>query len=136
LILVLDEGKGLSTAQQQYDTTSTINEHISDFIVLVEIRGRNTDFLLNILRGVVLMVTEKNKHLYIVAGPNGSGKTTFARRFLPYYADCINFVNADLIAAGLSPFLPDIAAIKAGKIMLDQILSSLQTVARFMDAIR
>ena len=52
------------------------------------------------------------------------------------YADCINFVNADLIAAGLSPFLPDIAAIKAGKIMLDQILSSLQTVARFMDAIR
>jgi predicted ABC-type ATPase len=45
-------------------------------------------------------------------------------------------VNADLIAAGLSPFLPDIAAIKAGKIMLDQILSSLQTVARFMDAIR
>jgi predicted ABC-type ATPase len=67
------------------------------------------------------MATEKNKHLYIVAGPNGSGKTTFVRRFLPYYADCINFVNADLIAAGLSPFLPDIAAIKAGKIMLDQI---------------
>ena len=67
------------------------------------------------------MVTGKNKHLYIVAGPNGSGKTTFVRRFLPYYADCINFVNADLIATGLSPFLPDIAAIKAGKIMLDQI---------------
>ena len=67
------------------------------------------------------MVTGKNPHLYIVAGPNGSGKTTFVRRFLPFYADCINFVNADLIAAGLSPFLPDIAAIKAGKIMLDQI---------------
>ena len=67
------------------------------------------------------MVMEKNKHLYIVAGPNGSGKTTFVWRFLPYYADCINFVNADLIAAGLSPFSPDVAAIKAGKIMLDQI---------------
>ena len=67
------------------------------------------------------MATEKNKHLYIVAGPNGSGKSTFIQRFLPNYADCIHFVNADLIAAGLSPFLPDIAAIKAGKIMLEQI---------------
>jgi predicted ABC-type ATPase len=67
------------------------------------------------------MVTEKNQHLYIVAGPNGSGKTTFVRTFLPYYTDCINFVNADLIAAGLSPFSPDVAAIKAGRIMLDQI---------------
>jgi predicted AAA+ superfamily ATPase len=81
--------------------------------------GRNTDFLLNISRGAILMLTGKNPHLYIVAGPNGSGKTTFVRRFLPYYADCINFVNADLIAAGLSPFLPDIAAIKVGMIMLD-----------------
>ncbi|MDO9585938.1 MAG: hypothetical protein Q7I93_05590 [Syntrophales bacterium] len=67
------------------------------------------------------MLTEKSSHLYIIAGPNGSGKTIFVRKFLPYYADCINFVNADLIAAGLSPFSPDIAAIKAGKIMLDQI---------------
>ncbi|MCX5832789.1 MAG: zeta toxin family protein [Deltaproteobacteria bacterium] len=67
------------------------------------------------------MVTEINRHLYIIAGPNGSGKTTFVRRFLPYYADCINLVNADLIAAGLSPFSPDIAAIKAGRIMLEQI---------------
>jgi len=67
------------------------------------------------------MLPKKSTHIYIIAGPNGSGKTTFVRRFLPYYADCINFVNADLIAAGLSPFSPDIAAIKAGKIMLDQI---------------
>ena len=67
------------------------------------------------------MLTVKSPHLYIIAGPNGSGKTIFVRRFLPYYANCINFVNADLIAAGLSPFSPDIAAIKAGKIMLDQI---------------
>jgi predicted ABC-type ATPase len=67
------------------------------------------------------MLTKKTIHIYIIAGPNGSGKTTFVRRFLPYYADCISFVNADLIAAGLSPFSPDIAAIKAGKIMLDQI---------------
>ena len=36
--------------------------------------------------------------LYVIAGPNGSGKTTFAQEFLPNYADCNNFVNADLIA--------------------------------------
>jgi predicted ABC-type ATPase len=67
------------------------------------------------------MLTKKAKHIYIIAGPNGSGKTTFVKRFLPLYADCLNFVNADLIASGLSPFSPDIVAIKAGKIMLDQI---------------
>ena len=60
-------------------------------------------------------------NLYIIAGPNGSGKTTFVQKFLPYYAECLNFVNADLIASGLSPFSPEIAAIKAGKIMLEQI---------------
>ena len=44
--------------------------------------------------------------LYINARPNGVGKTTFARTFLPKYADCRNFINADLIAQGLSPFFP------------------------------
>jgi predicted ABC-type ATPase len=62
-----------------------------------------------------------NPKLYVIAGPNGSGKTTFVFRFLPYYADCSNFVNADLIASGLSPFSPEVAAIKAGKLMLDEI---------------
>jgi len=60
-------------------------------------------------------------NLYIIAGPNGSGKTTFVQKFLPFYAECLNFVNADLIASGLSPFSPEIAAIKAGKLMLEQI---------------
>ena len=63
----------------------------------------------------------KNKTVYIITGPNGSGKTTFAIKFLPDYAKCPNFVNADLIAKGLSPFSPRTAAIKAGRIMLDQI---------------
>ena len=51
--------------------------------------------------------------VYIIAGPNGVGKTTFARRFLPKYANCKNFVNADLIAQGLAPFSPEAAAIRA-----------------------
>lgn len=65
----------------------------------------------------------KQRNVYIIAGPNGSGKTTFARKFLPEYAKCSNFVNADLIALGLSPFSPEIAAMKAGRIVLDQIRS-------------
>lgn len=67
------------------------------------------------------MTSKKHPQIYIIAGPNGSGKTTFVERFLPYYVDCLHFVNADLIAAGLSPFSPDIVAVKAGKIMLEQI---------------
>ena len=59
--------------------------------------------------------------LYVIAGPNGSGKTTFAEKFLPNYADCFEFINADMIAKGLSPFSPSRVAVKAGKILLDQI---------------
>ena len=61
------------------------------------------------------------KKILIIAGPNGAGKTTFATEFLPNEAGCPIFVNADLIAAGLSPFKPDIAAIRAGRLMLSQI---------------
>jgi len=61
------------------------------------------------------------KNVYIIAGPNGSGKTTFAKLFLPDYVNCPNFVNADLIAQGLAPFGPQAAAIKAGKLVLQQI---------------
>lgn len=57
----------------------------------------------------------------IIAGPNGAGKTTFAREFLPQEAGCPVFINADLIAAGLSPFAPEKAAIQAGRLMLKAI---------------
>ena len=57
----------------------------------------------------------------IIAGPNGSGKTTFARAFLPKHARVINFVNADLIAAGLSPFRPELAALAAGRLVLKEL---------------
>ena len=60
-------------------------------------------------------------NLYIVAGPNGAGKTTFAGEFLSNYAECLEFVNADLIAGGLSPFYPERVAIRAGRLMLEQI---------------
>jgi predicted ABC-type ATPase len=60
---------------------------------------------------------------YIIAGPNGAGKTTFAREFLPHYADCTNFINADLIAQGLSPFSPERAAFRAGRLVLSEIAS-------------
>jgi len=57
----------------------------------------------------------------IIAGPNGAGKSTFAREYLPNVAGCPLFVNADLIAAGLSPFAPEQAALRAGRIMLAEI---------------
>ena len=57
----------------------------------------------------------------IIAGPNGAGKTTFAREFLPAEARLPVFINADLIAAGLSPFKPELVAVQAGRIMLAQI---------------
>ncbi len=63
------------------------------------------------------------KKILILAGPNGAGKTTFAREFLPNEANCPVFVNADLIAAGLSPFDPDAAAFRAGRLMLEEIAS-------------
>ena len=66
---------------------------------------------------------KQRPNLYIIAGPNGAGKTTFARRFLPDYAKCLEFVNVDLIANGISPFDPERAALRAGRIMLEQIHS-------------
>ena len=66
------------------------------------------------------------RKIVIIAGPNGAGKTTFAREFLPQEAACPVFINADLIAAGLSPFQPAIVAVKAARIMLQEIESHLE----------
>lgn len=59
--------------------------------------------------------------VYIIAGSNGAGKTTFARTFLPRYARCVNFINPDLIAGGLSPFDPERAMARAGRLVLEEI---------------
>ena len=57
----------------------------------------------------------------LIAGPNGAGKTTFARQYLPTNARVIHFVNADLIAGGLSPLKPELAAIAAARMVLKEI---------------
>lgn len=62
-----------------------------------------------------------SKKIVIIAGPNGAGKTTFAGEFLPNEADCPLFVNADLIANGLSPFIPEQVSFRAGRILLEEI---------------
>lgn len=57
----------------------------------------------------------------IIAGPNGAGKTTFARDYLPTTARIVHFVNADLIAGGLSPLRPELAALAAGRVVLREL---------------
>lgn len=66
-------------------------------------------------------MSENQPRILIIAGPNGAGKTTFAREYLPHEGDCPDFINADLIAAGLSPFAPNRAALQAGRLMLAEI---------------
>ncbi len=61
------------------------------------------------------------KNLYIIAGCNGAGKTTASFTILPEILDCKEFVNADEIAKGLSPFQPESVSIEAGRIMLNRI---------------
>ena len=67
------------------------------------------------------MSEQTQPRVIIIGGPNGAGKSTFAREFLPNEASCRRFVNADLIAAGLSPFDPTAVAVSAGRLMLKEI---------------
>ena len=63
---------------------------------------------------------------WIIAGPNGAGKTTFALQFLPEVAGCRHFINADLIAAGLSPLAPEAERIAASRLFLGEIQSAIE----------
>jgi predicted ABC-type ATPase len=65
--------------------------------------------------------TAKAPRCIVIAGPNGAGKTTFAREFLPREAGVIHFVNADLVAGGLSPLRPELAARRAGRLVLAEL---------------
>lgn len=64
--------------------------------------------------------TTASPTIYLIAGPNGAGKTTFAREFLPDFVTCQEFLNADLIASGLSPFDPESQNLKAGRLLLER----------------
>jgi len=64
--------------------------------------------------------------IYLIAGCNGAGKTTFAREFLPTEVKCLRFLNADEIARGLSPFNPGASAVKAGRLLLQEVHESLR----------
>lgn len=65
------------------------------------------------------MAVARSPVLYVIAGPNGAGKTTFAREFLPS-ADVVEFLNADLLAAGLSPLQPAMMAIRSARLLLSR----------------
>ncbi|MEN9865677.1 MAG: hypothetical protein RL748_1267 [Pseudomonadota bacterium] len=58
---------------------------------------------------------------WIIAGPNGAGKTTFAMEYLPAVTQCRRFINADLIAAGLSPLAPEQQLLSASRLFLQEI---------------
>ena len=70
-------------------------------------------------------------NLYIIAGPNGAGKTTASMTILPKILDCREFVNADEIAKGLSPFQPDSVSFESGRIMLHRIYQLLSEEKSF-----
>jgi len=65
--------------------------------------------------------SSRSPRCIIIAGPNGAGKTTFAREFLPKDARVTHFVNADLIASGLSPLRPELAALAGGRLFLAEL---------------
>lgn len=69
--------------------------------------------------------------LYVIGGANGSGKTTAAREILPYFLEVLEYVNADEIAAGLSPFNPESVAIQAGRLMLERLQTLVKAEADF-----
>lgn len=70
---------------------------------------------------VILFKEMSQKQLFIIAGCNGAGKTTASYTILPEIIDCKEFVNADEIAKGLSPFQPDRVSFEAGRIMLNRV---------------
>src|SRR5260370_12096782 len=72
-------------------------------------------------RRMAMASRKRRPRCIVIAGANGAGKTTFAREYLPHVARVMHFVNADLIAGGLSPLKPELAAIAAARVVLREI---------------
>jgi len=70
--------------------------------------------------------------IYLIAGCNGAGKTTFAKEFLPHEVKCLRFYNADELARGLSPLDPPAAAMKASRMLLAEIRQSISRKETFV----
>ena len=80
----------------------------------------NACFVVVIWNTICTFVSNMEKNLYIISGCNGAGKTTASYTVLPEVLHCKEFVNADEIARGLSPFNPEDVAIEAGRLMLQR----------------
>jgi predicted ABC-type ATPase len=79
-----------------------------------------------------MMARKRSKpRCIVIAGPNGAGKTTFARDYLPAIAGLIHFVNVDLIAGGISPLRPELAAVTAGRLVLRELDRLVEAKADF-----
>lgn len=96
---------------------ATFNKHLSSF------NAKETIFA---IVKPNIMAEKDRLHLYIIAGCNGAGKTTASFTVLPEMLNCREFVNADEIAKGLSPFNPEGVAIQAGRLMIDRIIHLLK----------
>jgi predicted ABC-type ATPase len=70
-------------------------------------------------------MSAKPPTIYLIAGCNGAGKTTFAREFLPKEVRCLRFLNADEMARGLSPLDPAAGAAKAGRLLLSEVRAAI-----------
>lgn len=75
---------------------------------------------------ILFTVSFVKPQLYLIGGPNGAGKTTFAKEFLPNELNCLNFLNSDEIATGLSPFDASKAQFQAGRILLRNLHKAIQ----------
>ena len=93
--------------------------------MVLRAQAHETDNNINALYNNTVM-EQRNMNLYIIAGCNGAGKTTASFTMLPEMLKCREFVNADEIAAGLSPFNPEGVAIQAGRLMIDRIIHLLK----------
>src|SRR5207248_10617860 len=77
------------------------------------------------------LVPVRTPTIYIIAGCNGAGKTTFAKEFLPKEVHCLRFLNPDELARGLSPIQPSAAAVKAARLLLHEFEEALRRKQTF-----